>query len=151
MKNRILILFLFAATVSASAQTATNPATYTQAGSEITLKETSFDFGKIAQGRPVYHVFEVVNSGKDPLKLENVQTSCGCTTPEWSPEPIAPGASASIKVGYNAAAEGAFSKSITIVYNGNQTKTLLITGNVYKGPATSAPLNPSITLLRQKN
>ena len=151
MKNHYLIALLLFVSVAASSQTSTNVAAVTPVTSGLTLKETSFDFGKIAQGRPVYHVFEIVNSGKEPLKLENVQTSCGCTTPEWSNEAVAPGASTTIKVGYNAAAEGIFTKTITIVYNGNQTKMLTITGNVYKAPATSAPLNPSISLLRQKN
>ena len=151
MKNLLLLLVLISASVALSAQATSNTTAAVPAASDITLKESSFDFGKIAQGKPVFHVFEIVNTGKEPLKLENVQTSCGCTTPEWSTEPVAPGESTSVKVGYNAAAEGVFTKSITIVYNGNQTKTLLITGNVYKGPATSAPLNPSISLLRQKN
>ena len=151
MKNLSWILLLIAAPALVSGQTVSNNTAAVTAASSITLKETSYDFGKIAQGRPVYHVFEIVNTGKEPLKLENVQTSCGCTTPEWSTEPVAPGATTSVKVGYNAAAEGVFTKSITVVYNGNQTKTLLISGNVYKAPATSAPLNPSISLLRQKN
>ena len=151
MKNLLLLVVLLTASAALSAQTANHSSAAVLSGSVITMKETSFDFGKIAQGKPVFHVFEIVNTGKEPLKLENVQTSCGCTTPEWSPEPVAPGESTSVKVGYNAAAEGVFTKSITIVYNGNQTKNLTITGNVYKGPATSAPLNPSITLLRQKN
>jgi len=151
MKNLLLFITLITVSASLSAQTVSNASAAVPSASMITLKETSFDFGKIAQGKPVYHIFEVMNTGKEPLKLENVQTSCGCTTPEWSPEPVAPGETTSIKVGYNAAAEGVFTKSITIVYNGNQTKTLMITGNVYKGPATSAPLNPSISLLKQKN
>jgi hypothetical protein len=117
----------------------------------LQLKETKYDFGKIQQNRPVTHLFEVINTGKEPLKLDNVQASCGCTTPEWNRDPIAPGATATIKVGYNAAAEGAFSKNITIHYNGNQTSSLIISGTVYKGPETSAPINPSISLLKQTN
>src|SRR5471030_2420600 len=74
----------------------------------LQLKETSYSFGKIPQGRPVIHVFQIVNTGKQPLLLENVQASCGCTTPEWSRESIAPGATVPIKVGYNAYAEGHF-------------------------------------------
>src|SRR6187455_102709 len=87
----------------------------------LSVKETEFNFGTIPQGKPVYHFFEVTNTGKDPMVISNVQTSCGCTTPEWSKEPIAPGATAIIKVGYNAAAEGFFEKPITITYNGTQT------------------------------
>jgi hypothetical protein len=117
----------------------------------LQLKEKTFDFGKIQQNRPVTHTFEIVNTGKEPLKLDNVQASCGCTTPEWSHDPIQPGASATIKVGYNAASEGAFSKNIAIQYNGTQTATIIISGTVYKGPESSAPLNSSINLLKQTN
>jgi len=117
----------------------------------LQLKETTFNFGTIPQGKPVYHFFEVTNTGKDPLKIDNVQTSCGCTTPEWSREAIAPGATTTVKVGYNAAAEGAFDKSITILYNQSQSKHVKITGTVWKVPQGSAPVNASIQLLKQQN
>jgi hypothetical protein len=116
----------------------------------LEIKQTSYDFGKIPQGKPAYHYFEIVNTGKEPLKLDNVAASCGCTTPEWSQDPIAPGQSQQIKVGYNAASEGAFEKFITITYNGTQTKQLSIKGNVWKAPAGSAPTNSSIQFLKQK-
>ena len=114
----------------------------------LELKETSYDFGKIPQGRPVTHDFEVVNTTKKPLIIETVEASCGCTTPEWSQEPIAPGSSTKIKVGFNAAAEGQFSKNITIFYNGNETKMLGIKGTVYPSPTTSAPLNTSLSIIK---
>src|SRR6185295_17700598 len=69
----------------------------------IALKETEFDFGKIPQGKPVTHVFFFTNTGTTPLSLQNVQASCGCTTPEWSKDAVAPGATSKITVGYNAA------------------------------------------------
>ena len=149
MKKLFSILLLMTSFAVANSQTSATPVV--QVTETLQLKESSFDFGKIAQGRPVTHVFEVVNTGKEPMRLENVQASCGCTTPEWSKDAIAPGASSIIKVGYNALAEGQFSKTVTIVYNGNQTKTIVITGTVYKTPATSAPVNPSISLLKQTN
>jgi len=117
----------------------------------LILKETTFDFGKIQQGRPVTHEFAIANDGQDTLKLENVQASCGCTTPVWKKDPVAPGGSATINVGYNASAEGPFEKPVTIYYNGGQTKMVTIKGNVYKLAATSAPQNSSIELLKQTN
>jgi hypothetical protein len=117
----------------------------------LQLKENSHNFGKISQGRPAIYIFEIVNTGSTPLKLDNVHASCGCTTPEWSRDPIPAGGTAQIKVGYNAYAEGAFTKTVTIVYNTNETKTLTITGEVYKVPATSAPENSSVQLLKQIN
>ena len=117
----------------------------------LVLKETEHDFSKIPQGKPVYYSFEIKNTGKTPLKLDNVTATCGCTTPEWSPEPIAPGASAKIKVGYNAAAEGPFEKFITVTYNTNQTKQIKIKGIVWKAPEGSAPANASIDFLKKQS
>jgi len=91
-----------------------------------------------------------VNTGKTELKLDNVQASCGCTTPEWSKDPIPPGATAKIKVGYNAAAENNFEKYITITYNTTQSKQLKIKGMVWKAPDGSAPANASIDLLKKQ-
>ena len=116
----------------------------------LKLKETEHDFGKIPQGKPVYYNFEIVNTGKEPFKLDDVHASCGCTTPEWSHEQIAPGATAIIKVGYNAAAEGVFNKPITITYNTNQTKQLMIKGTVWKAPEGSAPANASVQFLKKQ-
>ena len=111
----------------------------------LVLKETEFNFGKIPQGKPVTHIFEITNIGKDSLRIVNVQASCGCTTPEWEKDkPIAPGKSAKITVGYNAAAEGPFTKPVTITYNGSEIKQLFIKGEVWKTPAASAPENKSL-------
>lgn len=139
-------------TGAATCQGQTANASTQAAGTEVLdLKEKSFNFGKIPQGRPAVHNFEIVNTGPVALRLENVQASCGCTTPEWSKDPIAPGATATIKVGYNAYAEGPFTKTVTIFYNNNQTRQLTIAGEVYKVPAGSAPENASVQLLKQVN
>ena len=116
----------------------------------LKLKETEHDFGKIPQGKPVYYTFVIVNTGATALKLDNVQASCGCTTPEWSREPIEAGATAEIKVGYNAAAEGNFEKYITITYNTNQSKQIKIKGTVWKAPEGSAPGNASVQFLKKQ-
>ncbi|WP_315816938.1 DUF1573 domain-containing protein [Paraflavitalea speifideaquila] len=147
MKKWIILLLVAGLATAAQAQTA--PDSKSTPPEVLALKEASFEFGKIPQGRPVTHVFEVTNTSKEALRLDNVQASCGCTTPEWNREPIQPGATTSIKVGYNAAAEGPFNKTVTILYNNNQTKTIVITGTVYKAPATSAPANASLSLLKQ--
>ncbi len=148
--SAFLIAFSFAlkaqnASVASNTPVASKPADILQ------LKEASHDFGKIPQGRPATYTFEIVNTSNEPLRLENVQASCGCTTPEWSKDPIAPGATAVIKVGYNAYAEGHFNKTVTIFYKDHQTKALTISGEVYKSPATSAPENSSVQLLKQIN
>lgn len=108
------------------------------------VNEAAHDFGKIPQGRPVTTEFELKNTGKDSLKLDNVQASCGCTTPVWKAGPYAPGEKFKITVGYNAAAEGLFTKPVTITYNGQQ-KVVTITGTVYATPSTPAPENKGVS------
>lgn len=147
MKKLLFLLFFSALGFASQAQTTANT-TAAKAPEVLQLKETSYNFGKIQQGRPVTHNFEIVNIGKEPLMLDNVQASCGCTTPEWSKEAIQPGASTTIKVGYNAAAEGDFNKTITIHYNSVQVKTMNISGSVFKAPTTSAPANASLSILK---
>ncbi len=115
----------------------------------IAFKEGEFDFGKIPQGKPVTHVFELTNSGKTAYKVDNVVASCGCTTPQWDKEKIInSGEKSIITVGYNAAAEGPFSKSVTVTYNGTQTKVIVIKGEVWKTPAASAPANGALNDLK---
>lgn len=144
MKKILFTLFAVCTAVLAIAQQTATPQPET-----IQFAETFYNFGKIAQGKPVTHNFIITNTGKEPLKLDNVQASCGCTTPEWSREPIAPGKSATIKVGYNAASEGMFEKAITIYYNGGQAKQLTIKGNVWKTPDQSAPVNDALSIFKQ--
>ncbi len=114
----------------------------------LSLKETEYNFGKIPQGKPVTHVFTISNNSSSPLKLDNVQTSCGCTTPEWSRDEILPGASTNITVGFNAMSDGQFTKYITLTYNGKESKQLIIKGEVWKTPSSSAPENEALNFLK---
>ena len=146
------ILFFIAVTVQAQHDDHNNKPTQSNLIIEDVLrfKESVHDFGQIPQGKPVFFNFEIVHTGKASLKLDNVQASCGCTTPEWSKDPIAAGASSTIRVGYNAAATNYFEKYITITYNNNQTKQITIKGTVWKAPDGSAPANASIDLLKKQ-
>jgi hypothetical protein len=153
MKKIAIVTGLFFTILSSHAQqlTASKGVAVPRPADVLQLKENSHNFGKIPQGRPAVYVFEIANTGNTPLRLDNVQASCGCTTPEWSRDAIEAGGTAKIKVGYNAYAEGPFTKTVTVVYNTNMTKTITISGEVYKAPTTSAPENPSIQLLKQIN
>ena len=85
------------------------------------------DFGKIkeADGLASFK-FEFTNTGSVPLVISNVQASCGCTTPSWTREPIAPGAKGSITATYNPKNRpGRFDKSITVTSNSENTPTVL--------------------------
>ncbi len=156
MRFIITSLFLFGAIATGLAQTNSSATASPVSTSEnvkgdlIALTEKEYDFGKIPQGKPVTHEFIITNTGTKPIALDNVQASCGCTTPEWSKEPINPGASSKIIVGYNAAADGAFTKSITLSYNGDKTREILIKGEVWKTPEASAPENTALNNLKNQ-
>lgn len=148
MKKILSLLIILSAGYMSIAQSTGHA---TPAKDLLALKETRFDFGKIPQGKPVTHIFEVVNTGSEPLQIENVQASCGCTTPKWDHDPIAAGATKKITVGYNAAANGHFEKTITIFYDSGKTKQFFITGEVWQTPAEPAPANTSVQLLKNIN
>lgn len=96
-------------------------------------EKTTHDFGKIQQGKPVSIEFTFTNQGSSPLVISNVKGSCGCTVTKYSKEPIAPGKTGNIKATFNAAAMGAFNKSVRVTANvEGGTETLFIKGEVVK-------------------
>jgi len=100
------------------------------------LNTEKYDFGKIKQSVPVVTYFEIKNISDKPLVVENTWGSCGCTTPEKIERPIAPGETAKLKVNYNAAALGAFSKDVYIKFAGIETpKDVKITGETLDAAA----------------
>ena len=138
--------FLFAQNSTAKVETASAPSTAPmQIGEGFKVDKMEHNFGKIPQGKPVTTQFLITNKSKYNFKLDNVQASCGCTTPTWDREKVLkPGDSTLVTVGYNAAAEGAFTKPITITYNVNEVKQLMISGEVWNTPAASAPVNEKV-------
>ncbi|UOQ66093.1 DUF1573 domain-containing protein [Hymenobacter volaticus] len=67
----------------------------------MTFAQAEHDFGDIKPGDVVKHTFEFTNTGKSPLLIENATASCGCTTPNWTKEPIAPGSKGTIEVQFD--------------------------------------------------
>jgi hypothetical protein len=99
-------------------------------GIALAFEETSYDYGKIAQGSDGTHNFVFHNTGTEPLLLNNVRSSCGCTIPEWPKEPIPAGKTGTIKVSYNTRITGSFSKSVTVYSNAEKPVVLVIKGTV---------------------
>ncbi|MBX2842840.1 MAG: DUF1573 domain-containing protein [Flammeovirgaceae bacterium] len=92
--------------------------------SAFKFEETEFDFGKINKGDVVKHAFKFENTGEAPLIISNIQTTCGCTTPKYTKDPIAPGKTGEILVQFNSAGKsGVINKPVTIHANieGGQT------------------------------
>src|SRR5687768_16087693 len=100
MKKLLLIAAAFITGTTAMAQTKIDDA--------VKLNAETYSFGKIKQGTPVTTVFEITNTSGKPLVIESAVAGCGCTTPEYAKEPIAPNSVSKLKVGYNAAAMGQF-------------------------------------------
>jgi Protein of unknown function (DUF1573) len=118
-KSLILLAFVAFSTIGYSQQV-TAEAAKEAPKSDVAVfawDSQSHDFGKIKQGTPVTHEFKFTNKGKVPLVITNVQASCGCTTPDWSKAPIPPGQEGFIKATFNAAAAGAFNKTVTVTAN----------------------------------
>lgn len=115
----------------------------------LSFAEKVFDFGKIPQGKPVQHRFQVINIASHDLTINNVHASCGCTTPEWSHNAIPAGGKSEINVGYNSATVGNFEKTITVQYgNGGDTQVISIKGTVWPIPEGPAPFNQAIATLK---
>lgn len=131
MKKYLIVAFLLMVVSSTFAQVANSQAPAAKVdGPVLTLDKPSHDFGTITQGDVVEKVFTFTNTGNQPLIITNVQTSCGCTTPEWPRNPIMPGGKGEIKVGFNSAGK-----------LNRQDKKLPIISNAVNDPAISFTTN----------
>jgi Protein of unknown function (DUF1573). len=116
------IIFVFMAILFATASS------FAQEGKAIISAEESIhDFGEFKENDgSVSHSFTIKNVGSAPLVVTRVIASCGCTTPEWTKEPIAPGKTGEISVTYDPKGRpGSFSKTISVYSNGKQGSFIL--------------------------
>jgi len=100
---------------------------------KIKFDKTVNDFGEIKKGtKDLTCTFTYTNTGNDMLFISRVKKSCGCTVPVFSKEPIAPGQSATIEIGYTTTdIVGVFNKKITVFTNAiNAAVVLTIKGAV---------------------
>ncbi len=81
--------------------------------------------GEIPQNKPKEVDFEFKNTGKTAVIITNVKASCGCTATDYTKTPIQPGETAKVKATYNAAAKGAFSKTVTVTTNAEDAPKVL--------------------------
>ena len=87
---------------------------FAQGKAPIEFKEVKHSFGKIKQNVPATYVFTFKNVSGGPVVIESANTPCGCTTPEYPKGVIAKGATNTVKVTYNAATIGTFTKPVTL-------------------------------------
>ncbi|MDR0421202.1 MAG: DUF1573 domain-containing protein [Prevotellaceae bacterium] len=106
---------------------------------KIAFNNPSHNFGNIPEkGGNVTHRFVFTNKGDAPVTIQNVTTSCGCTTPAWTKEPVAPGQQGFVDATYRPIGRvGSFRKNLNITSNGDPKMiSLTISGVVMKAPLT---------------
>ena len=128
--------FLVVAAMSANAQN-----TAVQGGAKIEFSKETHDYGNIKYGGEPYCTFEFKNTGDQPLIISGAKGSCGCTVPEYSKEPVAPGKEGVITATFDSKGRpGNFTKTITVTHSGEGgTEFLTIRGNVNKAAPVAAP------------
>lgn len=112
---------------------------------KLIFDETEFDFGEIKEeDGPVTHEFFFKNDGNAPVIVSRVKASCGCTTPGWTKEPVAPGERGSVKAQFNPRNRpGNFRKTLTVTHNGEGVTTrVYIKGKVIPRVKTIEELMP---------
>jgi hypothetical protein len=121
MKNLLVLAFVCFGIVA-----------FGQTGNDVKFTTVKHTFGKIKQNVPATYTFTFKNtSTSKPLVVESATAQCGCTTPEYPKSPVGKGKTGTIKVTYNAAAMGAFTKTVTVKFaNIAEPVTLTIDGEV---------------------
>ncbi len=149
MKNAfILSVALFISSIINAQTPAAKTDTPADIKKKIEFKELDHDFGKIPYGKAVSFDLKMKNIGSDSIKLENVQVSCGCTTPKWEPGPYAPGTEFSVNLGFNGYADGHFEKSVAVIFEGGLSQQIKFHG---EGVRPSEEANPTDEKTKQGN
>ncbi|QDA61355.1 DUF1573 domain-containing protein [Hymenobacter jejuensis] len=147
-KALVLALSLAFAGFAAQAQsTAVQPANAQTkaAGPQIQFEEMKYDFGSIKQGDIVEHTFKFKNVGTQPLVISNIGVSCGCTTPDWTKDPVMPGKSGIVTAKFNSTGKiGMQNKVLTVESNsaaGNAMVSLV--GEVKEAATATTEMAPA--------
>jgi hypothetical protein len=93
----------------------------------VEFMEDNHNFGEIPEGDKVSKTFKFKNTGANPVKVENVKPSCGCTTPDWSREAVAPGAEGFVTVEFDSKGKnGVQKKSVTVTFENTDPKNKML-------------------------
>ncbi len=97
------------------------------------------DFGAFAETDvPSKAEFRFINETGSPVVITSVRATCGCTTPTYSLNPIAPGDTATIAVAYDSQGRpGRFSKKIYVRTSASEARTDLVIKGVVLGSEES--------------
>ena len=92
------------------------------------FETTTIDMGTIPENKgPRAVTFTFTNIGDGNLVITSATAQCGCTRPEYSEAPVAPGKKATVKVTYTPKGRpGAFTKNVTVrLANAKRSKVIL--------------------------
>ncbi|MBJ6368134.1 DUF1573 domain-containing protein [Snuella sedimenti] len=135
LQSKFLLIFCLLVYTSSFSQQASTTTKNIKAG-VLSFETEEIDYGTIQQNANGERTFKFTNTGKAPIVITNVKTSCGCTVPSYAKTPILPGDSSEIKIKYATNRIGIFKKTITIISNASESsKTLRIKGEVLKPEA----------------
>lgn len=141
MKNEVrfdlrvcVALLAIGLAAAGSATTQANDEAEPAAGKpRLDLDTREWNFGTVWQGTPVEGEITITNVGDAPLRIEDVKTSCGCTTPSKLKDVLQPGESDVLKIGYATRTRlGEARQRITLITNDPAIPKAAITvvGNV---------------------
>jgi hypothetical protein len=120
--RKLAFIFLILIAVVTGCKTGTEkklPGSIANTGiSEIVFREYQHDFGKVAEGEKISHVFTFENKGTSDLVMISATTSCGCTVPKYDTKPIPPGKNGNLEVVFDTSGRSGF-----------QTKTISVKSN----------------------
>ncbi|MDR1129475.1 MAG: DUF1573 domain-containing protein [Prevotellaceae bacterium] len=125
------------------------------AQAKIQFSQVKHEFGNVKEANgPVSHVFPFKNTGNAPLVIQNVETTCGCTSPEYTKEPVLPGKSGIVKATFDPSGRpNYFDKNLTVISNAENNRVVLnIKGNVEAKVLTVEEQYPfAVDKVRMKN
>lgn len=141
MKKLTTILFIGLLSLGLSAQNKV---------AKMDFKTDTIDYGTIEKSADGLRTFEFTNNGDAPLIISDVKSTCGCTVPQWTKEPIMPGQNGEIQVKYDTKRVGPIRKTITVISNSETpTMALKIKGTIVDSSQDSPLEKKAKSLIEQ--
>ena len=89
------------------------------------LSPVEHDFGDLQKDKPVEHFFKFKNISGEPITIDNIRTTCGCTAPDWSLDPVEADSTNQLRIEFNAAKPGYFRKRIKVFFSSQRKAEIL--------------------------
>ena len=91
---------------------------------KIEFEALEINYGELSKGADGTRIFRFKNVGDAPLVINDVQKTCGCTSPSFTNVPIMPGEKGEIQVKYDTQRIGQFTKSLVVNSNSKEQETI---------------------------